>query len=465
MKRLASIVALTLMASTILPSQCVFAQNDKISVFVNGNELQFDTQPIIQNGRLLVPFRKIFEALDCAVSYNSYDNYKGVTAVKGNTSITAQIGSDTMIANGETIKLDSPAIIVNGRTLVPLRAVSESLDCSVKWNNDDKSVEITKKQGLYNIKSVASDTTLKSSDGTDLIYVSTVYPVIEGDSQFIQNINAEYKKVAEDCLNSAKSEFLQDAQALYEQMGADYRPMEFTLTYEVTTNRKGVLSITSYVYANTNGAHPNTSKFSRTFDIKNQKEFKLIDVIIGDKEGLEITTYDAFLSVLEKAIPNFSNEDAEVLGENLDNVKWYVTDDSLVMYYNPYEVAPYAVGYPTVEIKLDNKALDTQIDLSEGNLDKLDIELNTKGNSEYGWDINGIDSNKITVLDSYDNNTNFIAGKDGNYTAEIKGISEGVCYVTFQCRKIGSDVIEKTVQYTLYVSKDNKITVLDKEEK
>ncbi len=84
---------------------------------------------------MLVPFRKIFEALDCAVSYNSYDNYKGVTAVKGNTSITAQIGSDTMIAKGETIKLDSPAIIDNGRTLVPLRAVSESLDCSVKWKN------------------------------------------------------------------------------------------------------------------------------------------------------------------------------------------------------------------------------------------------------------------------------------------------------------------------------------------
>lgn len=54
--------------------------------------------------------------------------------VKGNTSITAQIGSDTMIANRETIKLDSSAIIDNGRTLVPLRAVSESLDCSVKWN-------------------------------------------------------------------------------------------------------------------------------------------------------------------------------------------------------------------------------------------------------------------------------------------------------------------------------------------
>lgn len=57
---------------------------------------------------------------------------------------------------------------------------------------------------------------------------------------------------------------------------------------------RAVLSITSYAYANTNGAYPNTSKFFRTFDIKNQKEFKLIVVIIGDKEGLEITTYDAF---------------------------------------------------------------------------------------------------------------------------------------------------------------------------
>lgn len=70
------------------------------------------------------------------------------------------------------------------------------------------------------------------------------------------------------------------------------------------------------------------------------------------------------LSVLEKAMPNFSSEDAEVLGENLDNVKWYVTDDSLVMYYNSYEVAPYAVGYPTVEIKLDNNALGTDVSVA-----------------------------------------------------------------------------------------------------
>ncbi len=52
------------------------------------------------------------------------------------------------------------------------------------------------------------------------------------------------------------------------------------------------------------------------------------------------------------------------MGENLDNVKWYVTDDSLVMYYNPYEVAPYAVGYPTVEIKLDNNALGTDVSVA-----------------------------------------------------------------------------------------------------
>ena len=359
MGKLKKITALTLASTMILTGQSVFAEtnNNNISVVVDGSELTFDTQPIIENGRVLVPFRKIFEALNCAVSYRSNGASKEVVAVNGEKFITAEIGSNTMTVDGEEIKLDAPARIDNGRTLVPLRAVSESLNADVQWNGEEKKVTINKKAGFYKISSVSNDETVKADDGTNIAYISTVYPVIEGSSDFVKKINSEYKAQAEKFVSSAKTEFVEDAKLLYKEMGSEYNPMEFTLSYEVNTNRDGVISITNFDYENTNGAHPSYSKSSRTFNMTDEKELQLIDVLVGEQEGLEQTVYDAFISYLEKNDPGLDAEAAENLGSKLNDVSWYLTDDSLVMYYNPYEIAPYTLGTPTVEIKPENEPM------------------------------------------------------------------------------------------------------------
>ena len=338
MGKLKKITALTLASTMILTGQSVFAEtnNNNISVVVDGSELTFDTQPVIENGRVLVPFRKIFEALNCAVSYRSNGASKEVVAVNGEKFITAEIGSNTMTVDGEEIKLDAPARIDNGRTLVPLRAVSESLNADVQWNGEEKKVTINKKAGFYKISSVSNDETVKADDGTNIAYISTVYPVIEGSSDFVKKINSEYKAQAEKFVSSAKTEFVEDAKLLYKEMGSEYNPMEFTLSYEVNTNRDGVISITNFDY---------------------EKELQLIDVLVGEQEGLEQTVYDAFISYLEKNDPGLDAEAAENLGSKLNDVSWYLTDDSLVMYYNPYEIAPYTLGTPTVEIKPENEPM------------------------------------------------------------------------------------------------------------
>ena len=359
MGKLKKITALTLASTMILTGQSVFAEtnNNNISVVVDGSELTFDTQPVIENGRVLMPFRKIFEALNCAVSYRSNGASKEVVAVNGEKFITAEIGSNTMTVDGEEIKLDAPARIDNGRTLVPLRAVSESLNADVQWNGEEKKVTINKKAGFYKISSVSNDETVKADDGTNIAYISTVYPVIEGSSDFVKKINSEYKAQAEKFVSSAKTEFVEDAKLLYKKMGSEYNPMEFTLSYEVNTNRDGVISITNFDYENTNGAHPSYSKSSRTFNMTDEKELQLIDVLVGEQEGLEQTVYDAFISYLEKNDPGLDAEAAENLGSKLNDVSWYLTDDSLVMYYNPYEIAPYPLGTPTVEIKPENEPM------------------------------------------------------------------------------------------------------------
>lgn len=125
-------------------SSYMWMQNEEVDkdivVTLNGIELAFDQPPIIQNGRTLVPFRAIFEALGATVNWN--DATKTVTAQKDNTKIQITIGDNKLYKNGIPIELDVPAQIVNDRTLVPVRAISEAFGCDVSWDGDTKTVYI-----------------------------------------------------------------------------------------------------------------------------------------------------------------------------------------------------------------------------------------------------------------------------------------------------------------------------------
>lgn len=110
-----------------------------IDVFVNGEKVVFDQTPVIQDDRTLVPVRAIFEALGASVEWES----PYVTAQKGTINLRIGIGNSFLTKNGQEIALDVPAQIISDRTLIPLRAVSEALDCNVDWNGETRTVTIT----------------------------------------------------------------------------------------------------------------------------------------------------------------------------------------------------------------------------------------------------------------------------------------------------------------------------------
>jgi alpha-tubulin suppressor-like RCC1 family protein len=111
-----------------------------ISVYINGDEQLYDQPPIIENGSTLVPLRGIFEALGADVIWDS--NTRTVFATKGMTSIHLPINSNAASVNGKSLPLVVPAQIKNGRTLVPLRFVSEVLGAEALWNGETKTVQI-----------------------------------------------------------------------------------------------------------------------------------------------------------------------------------------------------------------------------------------------------------------------------------------------------------------------------------
>jgi plastocyanin len=94
----------------------------------------------VVDGRLVLPYRAIAEELGAKVGYIS--SSKTVTVQKGSTSISLKIGSKTATVNGRTVSLDVSAVIVNSSTYVPVRFLSENLGLTVHYSNATKTVTL-----------------------------------------------------------------------------------------------------------------------------------------------------------------------------------------------------------------------------------------------------------------------------------------------------------------------------------
>ena len=124
---------------------------DKLDVIYNNDLLTFDVEPIVENGRTLVPFRTIFETMGCAVYYSEENGKQIVSARRADDNLMLTIGENKMYFNGKEITLDVAAKIKDGRTLVPLRAISEAFECDVDWAGDTKNVYICSPASAYTI--------------------------------------------------------------------------------------------------------------------------------------------------------------------------------------------------------------------------------------------------------------------------------------------------------------------------
>ncbi len=117
---------------------------DIVTVTVNNETLQFPTQdPVIVDGRTLVPVRTIIETFDAKVDWVDENGVQKVIVNTADKNISMTINSKELYVNGERQEdLEVPAQLINDKTLVPLRVISESLGCSVKWVQDTKTVVI-----------------------------------------------------------------------------------------------------------------------------------------------------------------------------------------------------------------------------------------------------------------------------------------------------------------------------------
>lgn len=114
--------------------------NSEIKILVSDKEIKPETPAYIENGRTMVPLRFISEALGEKVDWKADTK----TVLIGDNKASLVIGEKEIEANGKKIAIDSPAVIKDSRTFVPLRAISEILGSKVDWDSSTRSVKISK---------------------------------------------------------------------------------------------------------------------------------------------------------------------------------------------------------------------------------------------------------------------------------------------------------------------------------
>lgn len=144
MKKLQAILlALTMLMSVLSFSVYGAEAAGAITVWVDGEQLDFDAQPYLdqEHGRTMVPLRKIFEELGAEVTWD--EETKTAFASKGDISLSITVDDNRLYKNGAAVELDAPARQVNdSRTMVPVRAIAEGLNASVSWDEEKQQVLI-----------------------------------------------------------------------------------------------------------------------------------------------------------------------------------------------------------------------------------------------------------------------------------------------------------------------------------
>lgn len=154
---------LTLIACLMLLAQISLAKTN-IKILVNNTEIYSDVKPFITNGTTYVPLRLISEALKTdSITWNQ--NTQSVTIKKGSDTLIFFINKNYAFVNNVRKNITGTPIINNNRTFVPLRIISENLDASVNWNENDNTVSITTSTKPSN-NSPSSSTTSKPSNNS-----------------------------------------------------------------------------------------------------------------------------------------------------------------------------------------------------------------------------------------------------------------------------------------------------------
>ncbi|MGI6005326.1 MAG: DUF3298 and DUF4163 domain-containing protein [Christensenellales bacterium] len=191
------------------------------------------------------------------------------------------------------------------------------------------------------------------NDGGVLVDAKMTYPQFENpkNEAGITAINTYYRRQLEDFIHNIRIEAVPNAQenkAEAQKLGFEFRPHAFDRSTSIEYNQNGLVSVLNEQYENTGGAHPMTIWMAETFDVETGKKLTLADLFNTD---METALEKVYASVSEQVAQLqadgsifFNDSVKQDIRENYSPDDFYIRGGDLVVFYQLYAIAPYAVG-------------------------------------------------------------------------------------------------------------------------
>ena len=175
MKKIISLLLTALI--TVISAVPVMAKDITPSIIVDGREIVFRSEqpPVIQNDRLYIPVRRVIEKMGSSVAWDgekklvtidSADNITRILMTIDNPQITVYTFTSVFHADKEIIESDVAPVIINDRTMLPIRVIAEALGATVLWDDDTKQTTITSRKA----KILASTNNIEDVDSEEFNY-------------------------------------------------------------------------------------------------------------------------------------------------------------------------------------------------------------------------------------------------------------------------------------------------------
>ena len=147
------VMVLSMLVGASISAQGSGENSETIRILLNNRFISCEQNPVIVEGRTLVPMRAIFEALGAEVNWDG--DTRTATGVKDGRTVAVSIDKNEIVVDGTSKEIDVPAQIINDYTMIPVRAVAEAYDCIVSWNGYHRYVIISPaNQKPYKIEAI-----------------------------------------------------------------------------------------------------------------------------------------------------------------------------------------------------------------------------------------------------------------------------------------------------------------------
>lgn len=352
---------LTTLALGLLGATTVYGKQVKMDLFYNGKHHAYaakevkieidgkamvpkDMPAVIIDGRTMLPMRQIAQELGCEVNWN--EAAKQIYVMRGSDIIVFTVDSKTGYENGKEFTMDVPATIVNDRTMLPVRALADALHLNIKWDDPNRIVSIQ-----------SGDTVVKDEPKAPESGQTTTGTLTGIQTPSAKDADQTFTIQADGPMGRYEKTFVDDQKIVLDFYGA-----KSSLPGEITkTNSDIVTGIRTATHEN------NGDSFTRVvFDLSGKKDYEVTQS--ADKKNITIsfgkTTVDKISAV------HSQNKDIITIGGTGS------FGASVAMTADPQKII---VTIPNCQSNLSDKintadlqyVLDGKVDTSKGNTVEL----------------------------------------------------------------------------------------------